>query len=141
MTLLRGKVVSGEGSYAYWIAKLQPYYRSKTGMTLFPGTLNVRLDHPYILPAECVIRLEKEEYGGLVSVSIVPCRVLARQAFILRPDLRGEVTAHDVAERLATLEVATDVKLRDVHDLKDGDEVAVEVPMWSGSSADGSTVS
>jgi hypothetical protein len=50
MSVLRGMVFSGCGDYAQWIAKYQEYYRAKTGLTLFPGTLNLRLPGPYELP-------------------------------------------------------------------------------------------
>lgn len=62
MALLVGKVVSGMGNFSYWIEKLQDHYRRKTGTLLFPGTLNVQLDHPYSLTRD-VIRLEGAEYG------------------------------------------------------------------------------
>jgi len=117
---LRGKVFTGIGDYARWIERYREYYRVKTGMSLFPGTLNVRLDRPYELPAGKVIRLEGAEYGSRVSVSILPVRLFDRPAFVLRPDLLQGASAEDAADRLATLEIATDVKLRDVYGLKDG---------------------
>lgn len=124
MPVLRGRVVTGFGNFSYWIAKLHDHYRRKTGLDLFPGTLNVRLDEEWRLPASGIVRLEKEEYGGTVSVNIVPCTVFGRKAFILRTD-RAEFgeTDHD----RSTLEIATDVKLRDAYSLKDGDEVDVTV--------------
>jgi len=125
--VLRGRIFAGIGDYAQWITKYQEYYRGKTGMTLFPGTLNLRLDHPYELPPDKVIRLEGHEYGSRVSVSILPVRILGRQGMILRPDLPLEATAEDAAGRLSTIEVATDVKLRDTHGLKDGDAVEVTI--------------
>lgn len=83
MKILKGKVFSGLGNFSYWIDKLQEYYLRKTGMKFFPGTLNIQLDQPYHLPKN-VMRLEKEEYGGTVSVSIVPCQIFGRDAFILK---------------------------------------------------------
>jgi riboflavin kinase, archaea type len=121
---LKGKVVSGMGDFARWIEKLQDYYQRKTGMRLFPGTLNLELEHPYSVPADS-LRLEKEEYGGTVSVNIVPCRVFGREAFILRPD-RIE-SGHSFRPK-TIIEVACDVKLRDLYGLEDGDTVEVELP-------------
>jgi riboflavin kinase len=43
---LRGKVASGLGNYSYWIEQYQSIYREKTGMLLFPGTLNIELNQP-----------------------------------------------------------------------------------------------
>jgi riboflavin kinase, archaea type len=99
-------------------------YSQKTGMILFPGTLNILLDDPYDLPTE-VIRLEKEEYGGTVSVSILPCAILGRKAFILRTDKN---TSENGAHSKTIIEIATDIKLRDEYSLSDGDLVEVKIP-------------
>lgn len=123
MTLLRGTVVSGMGNFSFWIEKLQEYYARKTGMQLFPGTLNLRLERPYSLPKR-VIRLEKEEYGGTVSVSLVPCTVFGRQCFLLRTDKNESGTGHHPK---TIIEIATDIKLREHHHLQDGDQIEVEI--------------
>ena len=121
MRVLKGRVVTGVGNFSYWIEKLQEHYREKTNMRLFPGTLNIELDEPFELPRERV-RLEAEEYGGTVSVSIVPCTVFGRAAFILRTDKAdGEPQSRRVVE------VACEVKLRELHQLRDGDWVEVLV--------------
>ncbi|HEX7315745.1 MAG TPA: DUF120 domain-containing protein [Pyrinomonadaceae bacterium] len=121
MKVLKGKVVTGVGNFSYWIEKLQDHYRDKTGMLLFPGTLNIELDEPFDLPRERA-RLEAEEYGGTVSVSIVPCKVFGRAAVILRTDKAdGEPQSRKI------IEVACEVKLREQHQLRDGDVVEVEV--------------
>jgi riboflavin kinase len=123
MPILKGVVVSGMGNFSFWIEKLQSFYTEKTGLRLFPGTLNLRLAEPYSLPTE-VIRLEKEEYGGTVSVSMVPCRVFGRQAFLLRTDANEAGTGHHSKN---IIEIATDIKLRDAYQLSDGDEVEVHL--------------
>ncbi len=127
MDVLHGKVFTGIGDYARWIEMYQEHYRAKTGMSLFPGTLNLQLDQPYELPIGKVIRLEGAEYGSRVSVSILPVRLFGRPAFVLRPDLPRGASAEDAADRLSTLEIATDVKLRDADGLADGDEVEISV--------------
>lgn len=123
MPILRGKVVSGVGNFSYWIAKLEEHYQRKTGMKLFPGTLNVELELPYTLPKH-VIRLEAQEYAGTVSVNIVPCSIRGRKAFILRTDANEEGRGHHPK---TIVEVATDVKLRDCFQLNDGDFVEIEI--------------
>jgi riboflavin kinase len=123
MGLLEGRVCSGKGDFAQWIAKLHDHYLRKTGLHLFPGTLNLRLDRPYRVPPGAV-RLEAEEYGGSVGVNLVPCRVLGRRAFILRTDGNEQ---GDGDHPLEVIEIATDVKLRDVFGLSDGDVVRVEI--------------
>src|SRR6266550_1856985 len=122
--ILRGEIRSGKGNCSYWLGKLERFYNRKTGTRLFPGTLNVHLTSgSYRTPANA-LRLEKEEYGGRVSVSVVPCKIVGRKAFILRPDT--DTGKHgDPPERI--LEIATDVNLRDTYRLKDGDIVEIEV--------------
>jgi hypothetical protein len=59
---LRGEIRTGKGNFSYWLDKLEPYYTRKTGMRLFPGTLNVHLTSgSYRTPANA-LRLKKEEY-------------------------------------------------------------------------------
>jgi riboflavin kinase len=120
VVVLTGKVFTGVGNFSYWIERLREHYRRKTGMSLFPGTLNVRLEEEYGVPRGSP-RLEAEEYGGTVSVNIVPCRILGERAVILRTDAAELDSRHVV-------EVACEVKLRDKYGLRDGDVVRVEVP-------------
>lgn len=124
MPVLKGVVVSGMGNFSFWLKKLESFYTKKTGMHLFPGTLNLRLEEPYSLPDE-VIRLEKEEYGGTVSVSMVACSVFGRRAFLLRTDANEAGKGHHPKN---IIEIATDIKLRDAYALRDGDEVEVHLP-------------
>jgi riboflavin kinase len=123
MPVLKGTVVSGIGSFSYWLEKLESFYTQKTGMRFFPGTLNVCLDQPYSLPAD-VIRLEKEEYGGTVSVNMVPCRIFDRPAFLLRTDANEAGSGHHPKN---IIEIATDIKLREWYQLRDGDPVEVHL--------------
>jgi riboflavin kinase, archaea type len=122
--VLQGRIQSGKGDFGYWLKKLERYYTAKTGMKLWPGTLNVHLiEGSFAIPAGAM-RLEKEEYGGSVSVSIVRCRVMGREAFILRTDT-DEGKCGDPPEKI--LEIATDAGLRELYNLEDGDVIDVEV--------------
>jgi CTP-dependent riboflavin kinase len=123
MKILRGKIESGTGDFAPWILKLNALYEQKTGMKLYPGTLNVRLSEAYAVPKGC-LRLEAHEYGGSVSVNIVPCRLLGRRAFILRTDANEQGTG---SHPRTIVEIASDVKLREAGGLSEGDEVSIEV--------------
>jgi riboflavin kinase len=120
---LRGKVVSGMGNFAIWIERLREYYLRKTGMLLFPGTLNLQLEQPWFVPPDC-LRLEGAEYGGTVTVNIVPCSTFGRRAFILRTAANEEGRGHHPR---TIIEIATDAMLRDAHQLRDGDWVEVEI--------------
>jgi riboflavin kinase len=123
MPKLRGRVVAGMGNFSIWIERLRDHYRSKTGMMLFPGTLNLQLDQAWFVPPGS-LRLEGAEYGGTVTVNIVPCSVFGRPAFILRTTANDEGRG-DHPQTI--IEIASDIKLRDAHQLKDGDWVDVEV--------------
>ncbi len=124
MLCVRGKVATGVGNFGQWIEKLADLYEQKTGMRLYPGTLNLELPGPYSLPPD-VIRLEAHEYGGRVSVSIVPCRIFDRPAFLLRTDANEAGTGPHSRN---IIEIAADIRLREAYGLKDGDWVEVEFP-------------
>jgi riboflavin kinase len=124
MSRVRGRVTSGRADFGFWIERLSSFYEQKTGMRLYPGTLNVELPSPYSLPAD-TIRLEASEYGGSVSVSIVPCRIFNRPAFLLRTDKNEQGIGHHPCH---IIEIATDIRLRDTYELKDGDWVEIEFP-------------
>lgn len=123
MPRLRGQVVSGMGNFSIWIDRLRDHYHRKTGMILFPGTLNLRLEEPWLAPPDCM-RLDAAEYAGTVTVYIVPCSVFGRAAFILRTTANNEGRGHHSQN---IIEIATDVKLRDAYQLHDGDLVEVEI--------------
>ena len=121
---MQGIVRSGKNDFSFWIAKLETFYTQKTGMKLYPGTLNVHLsDATFPTPIDA-IRLEKEEYGGQVSVNIIPCKIWGRKAFILRTD-NDDGKWGDPPERI--LEIATDFGIRETYGVKDGDIVEVEI--------------
>lgn len=121
---LQGEIRTGKNDFSFWMDRLSSYYTQKTGMIFFPGTLNVHLlDYKYYFPNEC-IRLEKEEYGGTVSVSMVKCRIFSRDAYILRTDSDTGKQGYTPEQ---ILEIATDVKLRDRYNLNDRDLVEVEI--------------
>jgi len=124
MLRLEGRVVSGLANFGQWIDRLSSFYEQKTGTKLYPGTLNVELSSEYTLPAD-VIRLEADEYGGSVSVSIVPCRIFNHTAFLLRTDPNERGTG---PHPRTIIEIATDVRLRDYYQLKDGDRVEIDFP-------------
>ena len=124
MPRIKGRVVSGLANFGFWIERLNSFYETKTGMRLYPGTLNIELPNPYSLPSN-VIRLEANEYGGRVSVNIVRCQIFDRRAFLLRTDQNEQGTGHHSRN---IIEIAKDVRLRDLHQLKDGDWVEVELP-------------
>ncbi len=124
MPRLYCKPVSGLGILGYWICQLGDHYERETGMHLYPGTLNLELPEPDSLPPNS-LRWEAHEYGGRVSVNIVPCLILGRPAFLLRTDQNEIGTGHHPRN---LIEIATDLGLRDAYSLRDGDTIEVEIP-------------
>ena len=121
---LVGEVRTGKNDFSYWMSELSSYYTEKTGMSFFPGTLNLHLlDRKYHFPKNC-LRLEKEEYCGTVSISMVECNILGKKAYILRTDSDTGKYGYPPEQ---ILEIATEVKLRDEFNLKDGDLVEVRI--------------
>ncbi len=123
---LSGKVVTGIGDFSFrmeTIPGLLDAYERKTGMRFYPGTLNIQLKELFSFP-EKRIRLEKEDYGGTVSVNILPCKINGKKAFILRTDKNEEGKGH---HSKTIVEIASDVKLRDYLKINDGDEVEIDL--------------
>jgi CTP-dependent riboflavin kinase len=112
-------VTDGIGDHAHWMTVHADLYEAKTGVRLYPGTLNVVLDHAWHVSSQRV-RLEPPGYG--VGLSIVPCTIRRLDAFILRTDKndRGEGD-----HQPNILEVAAPVRLRDALGLQNGDEVEI----------------
>lgn len=119
--VLRGQVTGGKGEHAHWMTVHADLYEAKTGIALYPGTLNVQLDREWHVSGES-IRLEPPEYG--VPLSIVPCTIAGIPAFIVRTDKndRGEGDHHPTV-----VELVSPVRLREALGLDDGDEVDIEV--------------
>ena len=66
---------------------------------------------------------EAEEYGGEVSVNIVPDAIFGKKAFIIRADANEQGRCHSAR---TMLELATDVRMRDHFHLNEGDMVEIE---------------
>ena len=121
--ILQGVVESEIGNFGTWIVLLQDHCERRTEMLLFPGTFSIRLKQAFEIPENCC-RLEAAEYGGTVSVNIVPCTIFGSQAVILRTDKND---AGEGVHPREVVEVSTDVRLRDHCAPNDGDIMTIEV--------------
>lgn len=115
--ILRGKVKKGLGDASFWVRKIEDIFYKKTNMKLFYGTLNIKLEEPYELKNYWIIK--KEEYGGNQDVYVQECKILGKQAYIVR----AEKTAHTSN----IIEIVSDVKLREDFNLKDDDNIKIEI--------------
>lgn len=120
MVLLRGEVRSGVGDLAMRMRQYSDRYKEATGVSLFPGSLNVHLPDPWPLP-DGTMTLPPEDVGRLVH--LLPCTVSGLSCFIFRTD-NAERAGPD-EQRI--VELLAEVRLRDALDLADGDEIEIAV--------------
>ncbi len=119
--MLRGHVASGIGDIARWMTQYAELFERRTGVRLYPGSLNVILDEPWTV-RDAAIRLEPPEYG--VPMSIVPCQINGLDAFIVRTDKNNAGLGDHPP---SVIEIAAPTHLRTTLGVSDGDEVAVVV--------------
>jgi CTP-dependent riboflavin kinase len=108
-------------------------YSEKLGMPVFPGSLNIALDHlfdwfdaHYEAHRICFGR---EEYGGERDILLLPCQLVSldhRRAFLWTP-----TTAARDRRDPWVVEIVADVNLKDHFGLQDGDVIEIRVPHLS----------
>lgn len=126
---LTGQIRSGKNDASYWLQRFHDPYCRKTGMNLFPGSLNLELDSGFDWYASqyqpSIVWFEREEYGGERDILLLPCILPdldARPAF-----LWTTTTAAQDRPNKNLIEVITDVPLRASYGLMDGDAVDLEL--------------
>jgi riboflavin kinase len=132
-TILLGRVQSGKNDASHWLRLFNDAYVRKTGMAIFPGSLNLLLDLPFdwYSPAyqSSVIPFNRQEVGGQRDILLLPCRLRnleQRMAF-----LWSTTTNVHSPDNPRIVEIITDVKLRERHNLADGDMVEVVLTVAS----------
>jgi CTP-dependent riboflavin kinase len=120
---LRGRVAGGRGDLAHWMTVYAEAYQRVTGLRLFPGSLDVVLDHEYHVP-EDRLRIEPADLGGRVGMHLGPCTIGGRRGFFLRTDQNEAGTGHPGRH---VVEVAVAVHLDQTRALADGDMVEIVV--------------
>jgi riboflavin kinase len=120
---LRGKVASGLGVGRYYISRegYRRQFSERLGLDPIPGTLNLKLDRPFVLDDSDPdsIRIEGfiEEGRSFGACICRPVRIGGIRGAIVRP----ERTSYSAA----LLELVAPVNLREALGLSDGDEVEV----------------
>jgi len=101
--LLAGKVQAGFGAASHWLKLFNAAYSEKLDMPVFPGSLNIALDHVFnwfeAHYKPHIIWFGREEYGGERDILLLPCEL-----------------------------VSLDINLRNHFGLQDGDVVEMRVP-------------
>ena len=128
---LSGRVQPGKNDASHWLEKFNQPYSKKTGMAVFPGSLNLALEEKFDWFAPIykphIIWFGREEYGGERDILLLPCTLPNqgnRCAFLWTP-----TTAARERPDPCVIEIITDVKLRDVYGLADGNIVDVELDL------------
>jgi CTP-dependent riboflavin kinase len=124
---LSGRVQSGKGDAARWLALFNAAYSRKTAMSVFPGSLNVALDAPFDWFAPAIqkrtIWFGREEYGGERDILLLPCvltNLNSERAMLWTP-----TTAARNRPDPWVVEVIAGVHLRATYTLADGDVVEI----------------
>ena len=68
--------------------------------------------------------LHKEEYGGTQEVYLKECEILGHKSYILRTDKNMSANRD---HPLNLLEIISDINFREKYNLKDGDEINVQI--------------
>lgn len=119
---IQGKVASGLGVAKHWIKKIEKIFYNKIGETLYQGTLNIKLDFNYEFKPDIII--SKNEYDGEYDVYVKKCKLLEREAYIVRS---GKNIDNNGDHKLNIIEIMSNVNFRKEYKLRDGETVKIIV--------------
>lgn len=123
-----GTVEAGSQNANIWLTRFNAAYVRKLGLAVFPGSLNLRLPHPFdwtdprYKPA--LIRFDRSEYGGERDILFLPCRL---ETLKDRPAFLWTTTTPRQGADRNLVEIVADIPLRATFGLKDGDLLAVDL--------------
>lgn len=120
--ILKGKVTKGLGKAKYWVGLVFDEFYKTTNIELFPGTLNIKLEKPYTLEPDFIIK--KEKYGGTENVLVQKCRILGTEAYIVRAEKNQKGYGEHKQD---ILEVVSDINFRKKYNLEDNKIIEIEV--------------
>lgn len=120
--ILEGKIITGMGTAKDWVRKIEEVFKQKTNMQVFYGTLNVELKQDYIVTPDLII--EAEEYGGTQKVFVKKCKILKDEAYIVRAE-KNQIGKGDY--NLKTLELVSNICFRKKYQIKDGENIKIEI--------------
>ena len=119
---IEGIIVAGLGIAKYWVGKVNEILDKKTGIKMFLGTLNVKLDTEFLVDPDFIIK--KEEYGGTENVLVKKCKVFSKEAFIVRAEKNQNGTGE---HSLNIIEIVSDINFRNTYNLNNNDKVEIEI--------------
>ena len=118
--LLAGRVTQGFGVATNNLASVAALICERTGLgSVYPGTLNLRLKTPYFV--ESTIEISAAEYHGWERLLLQRCCLGGTRGVIVRPETHHTGNGHGAAY----LEIVSEVHLRTVLAIKDGDTLVI----------------
>ena len=133
---IQGVVQEGEGNASFWLSNYSTAYQLWTGMTLIPGSLNVRLAEKFdwndarVEPFKKIYSLIP--YGGNRDICLIPCEIYKEEKNKIYGFTWATTKAADDFD-YRVLEIIASVRLREVLQLNNGSEVTIDIPVsWNG---------
>ena len=129
---IQGTVQEGVGDASFWLSKYSAVYQLWTGMTLFPGSLNVHLAAKFdwndarVEPFKRIYSLVP--YGGNRDICLIPCEVYKDEADKIYGFAWATTYAADDFD-YRVLEIITSVRLREVLQLATGMSIVTADPL------------
>lgn len=120
--VLQGYITDGIGVAKIWVEKIKKIFKGKTGINIFQGTLNVKIDVDYVITPDFII--EPEEYGGTQRVFVKKCKIFGTDAYIVRAE-KNQTGKGDHDLRL--LEIVSNINFRETYNLTNGEKVEIEI--------------
>lgn len=120
--VLNGKVTSGMGTAKMWVSKIEKVFEKRTGLKVFPGTLNIKLEEDYIVEPDWIMK--PEEFGGTQNVLVKKCEILGNEAYIVRAEKNQTGQGdHD----LKIIEIVSNIDFRNTYGLKNKNNVIISI--------------
>lgn len=127
--IIKGELISGMGEGKYYISQegYVKQFKEKLGFVPYPGTLNIKLEHEHDLKIrEMLDNCPHIEIEGFINENRTFGAVKCYPVFI--KGIRGAIlTPLRTHHPLNVIEIIAPVYLRKKLNLKDGDEITVEV--------------
>ncbi|MCJ7444925.1 MAG: CTP-dependent riboflavin kinase [Methanotrichaceae archaeon] len=119
LIVIKGKVTSGLGQGQFYICQ-EAYliqFQQKLGFQPYPGTLNLKLEKPFVQSDLVTIEIRSFQEAGRTfgGCRCYSCQIGDMRCFIIKPDRSSHPSD--------LIEIIAPVNLRRSLDLMDGDEV------------------
>ncbi len=128
--IVKGTVFSGLGEGAYYLSQLNyiKQIQEKLGFTPYPGTLNIKIDKEEGMKISKQLKSLKQVrldpfFDGKRFYVGVTCYRAKINSSILGAVIRADKTYYDES----VLEIIAPMYLRSLLNLKDGDQITVEI--------------